>query len=143
MNAHDAEAYILEKLGRIPALKLQKLLYYAQAWSLVWDDRPLFRDRIEAWANGPVVVSVYGCHRGSYRVTRCGRGGDRERLDKDAKETIDAILRFYGHRTSAALISLTHQEDPWKYARRGLLPGQRSNNVITHAAMAEYYSGLV
>ena len=31
--------------------KLQKLVYYCQAWSLVWDEEPLFEARIEAWAN--------------------------------------------------------------------------------------------
>jgi len=26
---------------------------------LVWDEKPLFRAQIEAWANGPVVRSLY------------------------------------------------------------------------------------
>ena len=42
MTVHDSVAYILSKLGQMPAVKLHKLLYYSQAWSLVWDDRPLF-----------------------------------------------------------------------------------------------------
>ena len=40
--------YILEKKGRMTTMKLQKLIYYAQAWSLVWDERPLFDEKIEA-----------------------------------------------------------------------------------------------
>lgn len=142
MTAYDVAAYILSKRGQTPAIKLHKLLYYAQAWSLVWDDRPLFRDRIAAWANGPVVPSVYACHRGSYFVTKCTNGNPRN-LDPDAVETIDAVVDFYGDRTSAYLSSLTHREDPWKNARGGLLPGQRGDNVITPASMAEYYSSLV
>ena len=52
------------------ALKLQKLVYYAQAWSLVWDEEPLFPDPIEAWANGPVVYELYKRHRGIFKVTQ-------------------------------------------------------------------------
>ncbi|CUP62134.1 Uncharacterized phage-associated protein [Anaerostipes hadrus] len=41
-NVFDAAKYILERLGEMSTMKLQKLCYYAQAWSLVWDDVPLF-----------------------------------------------------------------------------------------------------
>ncbi|MBD5559274.1 MAG: DUF4065 domain-containing protein [Clostridia bacterium] len=44
----------LEKTGPITTMKLQKLLYYAQVWSLVWDENELFPEKFEAWANGPV-----------------------------------------------------------------------------------------
>ena len=54
-TAHDVAAYILQKKGEMTAMKLQKLVYYSQAWSVVWDERPLFHEKIEAWANGPVV----------------------------------------------------------------------------------------
>jgi hypothetical protein len=39
------------------AMKLHKILYYCQAWSLVWDDKPLFRERIEAWVTVPLSVA--------------------------------------------------------------------------------------
>ena len=61
----DVARYILERLApdrfgdRVTAWKLQKLVYYAQAWSLVWDEVPLFPERIEAWANGPVCPTLY------------------------------------------------------------------------------------
>ena len=141
VTANDVAAYILER-GPVSAIKLHKLLYYAQAWSLVWDDRPLFNDRIEAWAHGPVVPSVYSRHRRSYTVSRIGCG-DAGKLDKDGRETVDAVLEFYGDRSSADLSSLTHREDPWRNARAGLLPGEPSHNVITRSAMAEYYSSLI
>ena len=59
VSAHDVAAYILEEHGPLSAMKLQKLVYYSQAWSLVWDDRQLFREAVEAWANGPVVRELY------------------------------------------------------------------------------------
>ena len=64
----DVARYILDTLGEMTTWKLQKLCYYAQAWSLVWDDSPLFEDRIEAWANGPVVPALYEQHRGQYYI---------------------------------------------------------------------------
>jgi uncharacterized phage-associated protein len=63
-RAHDVAAYIILKLRSVDAMKLQKLLYYSQAWSLVWDDRPLFSSKIEAWANGPVVREVFKAYQG-------------------------------------------------------------------------------
>lgn len=64
VSAHDVAAYMLRKHGPMSAMKLQKLVYYAQAWSLVWEDRPLFPERIEAWANGPVIPELYQAQTG-------------------------------------------------------------------------------
>jgi len=63
-NVFDVARYILKHTGPVTAWKLQKLVYYSQAWSLVWDVRPLFPERIEAWANGPVCPELYAQHRG-------------------------------------------------------------------------------
>jgi len=139
-TVHDVAAYIFEQHGQMTAMKLQKLVYYCQAWSLVWDEQPLFPEKIEAWANGPVVRELYDRHRGMFRVHRWD--GDPKKLTTDEKETINAILGFYGNRSSQWLSDLTHQEDPWVEARRGLSAGTRGFKEITHAAMAEYYQSL-
>ena len=68
ITVHDVAAYILNKTGEITAMKLQKLVYYSQVWSLVWDEQPLFEARIEAWANGPVIPELYNEHRGQFLV---------------------------------------------------------------------------
>lgn len=139
-SVHDVAAYILKKSGAMTAMKLQKLVYYSQAWSLVWDEKPLFMARIEAWANGPVVPLLYKRHRGMYRVSSWN--GDPSVLAKDQRETIDAVLGFYGTKPSQWLSDLTHREEPWLNARIGLNPSTRGHQVITHASMMEYYSGL-
>jgi uncharacterized phage-associated protein len=141
VSAHDVAAYILERHGPLSAMKLQKLVYYAQAWSLVWDDRPLFREPIEAWANGPVVRDLYERHRGQFQVTDWP-WGDRRRLDNEARETVDAVLGFYGPRSAQWLSDLTHSEEPWKAARRGVADGERGDAVISLDTMMEYYSSL-
>ena len=140
-NVHDVAAYILRKRGRMPVMKLQKLVYYCQAWSLVWDEKPLFPERIEAWANGPVVPRLYQSHRGLFEVSKWAAGRP-EKLSKRERETADAVLKFYGDKTSQWLSDLTHQESPWLNARQGYGPGERGACEISHAAMAEYYGSL-
>ena len=138
----DVAEYILKKCGSLTVMKLQKLVYYSQAWSLVWDERPLFRARIEAWANGPVVPALYRAHRGFYSVSRHSFDGDPSALTNSEVGTVNAVIRHYGKRDSSYLSQLTHREAPWSDARRGLSAGERGNNEITHAALAEYYSSL-
>jgi len=45
----DVVAFVLEQSGTMTTYKLQKLEYYAQGWSLAWDDRPLFDAKIKAY----------------------------------------------------------------------------------------------
>jgi uncharacterized phage-associated protein len=139
-NVHDVAAAILQKQSPMTALKLEKLVYYCQAWSLVWDEAPLFSERIEAWAGGPVVPALYYRHRGQFQIA--GWEGNPAALSKTQDDTIDAVLRYYGTKTSQWLSDLTHSEEPWITARQGLAPLERGNREITIASMAEYYSGL-
>lgn len=139
----DVARYILEKKSGVSAIKLQKLVYYCQAWSLVWDEAPLFQEEIQAWANGPVVPDLFYAHKGQFYVD-CSTfsEGDISALTKEQKETIDAVINGYGDKSAQWLVDLTHLEEPWKVARGDCNPGERCKNVITHASMAEYYSGL-
>lgn len=143
LTCFDVAQYILSKLGAITTWKLQKLCYYSQAWSLVWDDKPLFNERIEAWANGPVIPALYEKHRGEYSISSI-EDGDPSKLNKNQRETVDAVIEVYGAKDSNWLSALTHNEAPWRNARRraelGL--GERGNSEITLDDMSEYYGGL-
>ena len=141
VSANDVASYILKHKGSMTAMKLQKLLYYCQAWSLVWDENPLFKEKIEAWANGPVVREIYNKHQGMFLVARWIHGKTTN-LSKKQRETIDAVIDYYGKKSSQWLSDLTHKEMPWKDARTGLRPTQRGDRTITHASMMEYYSSL-
>jgi uncharacterized phage-associated protein len=142
-SVFDAAAYIIKKQGPMTAMKLQKLVYYSQAWSLVWDERPLFPERIEAWANGPVAPALFDAHRGLFQVGPGSIKGNLETLDSISIETIDAVLHYYGDKSSQWLSELTHSERPWLDARCGLAPGERGSREITLAAMHEYYDSLI
>jgi len=140
-SAHDVAKYILEDLGSISTWKLQKLVYYTQAWHLVWAEKPLFQDRIEAWANGPVVPTLYSQHRGHFSVSTW-RKGDVDKLTTRERRTIDRVLKSYGSLTGQQLVWLTHNEPPWIDARGGLSATEPSHTQITTAAMADFYLAI-
>lgn len=140
----DVAKYILSRTGPISAMKLQKLIYYSQAWSLAWDDLPLFESPIEAWANGPVCRELYEKHRGNYRVDVDQFSSySTENLSKDQLETIDAVLRAYGEKSAQWLSDQTHMERPWIDARADLAEGERGSSVISLDSMIEYYTSLL
>lgn len=138
----DVADYILKQRGPLTAMKLQKLVYYSQAWSLVWDEKPLFDDEIQAWANGPVCPTLYSHHRGAFNLPAGAIPGDADKLGDNERDTIDRVLAFYGDRNSQWLSDLTHMERPWMDARSGRAAGERGFETITHEAMAEYYGSL-
>ena len=122
-------------------MKLQKLVYYSQGWSLAWDGEPLFDEEIEAWANGPVVRDLFVLHRGKFTVSEWPEG-DPEALTPDQRETIDAVLEGYGELTGQQLSDKTHTERPWIEARGNLAPGLFSNQVVNLDVMQDYFGGL-
>ncbi len=140
----DVAAYILEQqpIGNpLTAWKLQKLIYYCQAWSLVWDEIPLFKEKILAWANGPVVKELYNKHKGLFYVKEM-LNGNQKHLSINQKDTIDHVLKAYGEKSAQWLSDLTHLEKPWIEARVGLEPGERGAAEIQLSIMHEYYSGV-
>jgi uncharacterized phage-associated protein len=141
VSSLDVAEYILQQKGPVTAMKLQKLVYYAQAWSLALEQEPLFEEPIEAWANGPVVRQLFETHKGQYYVTTIPRG-DPEKLTEEQKETIEAVVIYYGQKSAQWLRDKTHSEDPWRCARGACSDGEWSNNRISFESMEEYYSEL-
>lgn len=142
MAVFDVARYILDKIGAVSAWKLQKLCYYAQAWTLAWNDKPLFEEDFQAWANGPVCPALFEAHRGSYIVTPEMIHGDPSKLSPEQIENIDIVLKGYGDKDAYWLREQTHAETPWKDARGDLPEGASSRAVISKDAMGLYYGGL-
>lgn len=143
VSVFDVATFILSLKGSVPVMKLHKLLYYCQAWSLVWDEEPLFEERIEAWINGPVVKALYEIHKGKFKIAAADMPGNPEALNDEQRETVEAVLAYYGDKPSQWLSDLTHLEAPWREARKGMDPRERGDREITWAALAEYYGGLL
>ena len=141
-DVFDVAAYILDEKGAMTTLKLQKLTYYCQAWSLVWDEEPMYGEEIQAWANGPVIPVLFYEHQGQFKIDSLGKG-DITHLTQDQKLTIDRVLAHYGHNPASWLVSLSHSEPPWRKSWYDVPSPERGMAVITLDSMANYYSGLI
>ena len=122
-------------------LKLQKLLYYVQGWSLALDDKPAFEERLEAWVHGPVQPSVYGTFK-HYRWNPITEAQCPVALPDDLKSTVASVLETYGIDSGYELELRTHQEPPWLKARVGLAPDEESKNEITRDSMTQFFKSL-
>jgi len=122
--------------------KLQKLLYYAQAWSLVMRNKKLFNDKIEAWVHGPAIREVYLEYKnfGFSPIDKKISERTIEVVPADVKKFLDEVWSVYGKRDAAYLEHLTHSEDPWQKARAGIEPNIGSENEISVESMKAFYS---
>ncbi|GAB2841398.1 Panacea domain-containing protein [Ferruginibacter profundus] len=150
-NPNQIADYFLSKIDgekgdTISPLKLQKLVYYAQAWHYTIFDTPLFDEKIEAWVNGPVVPSLYkrfvATHTKHSIIDVENMALSVPEFEPNTKVLLDEIYRIYGERSASYLENLTHSEQPWIKARGILPPFASCKDEITLASMKEYYSPL-
>ncbi|MDE3269659.1 MAG: DUF4065 domain-containing protein [Pseudomonadota bacterium] len=141
-KAFDVAQYVSIRIPKgSTCMKLQKIVYYSQVESLVHYKKPLFEEKILAWAAGPVVKEIFNEHRG-HRYFGGISFGDTANLSMEQKSCIDWAVGKYGSLDGDMLSHLTHVEDPWKKAREGLPPDERSEKEITIESMIAYYSEL-
>jgi len=121
-------------------MRLYKLIYYAQGWSLAWYLEPLFDDQIKAWKQGPVPASIRRKLKfhGKAPIRNLGRP---EHLTGRARDLIEAVWEKYRSQSSWGLSVLTHGEPPWKNAYRPDAAG-RCANVITNESLLVYFGRL-
>ena len=139
--ALNVSAYIfkrLRKLGPVESIKLQKLLYYCNAWSLAGRGYPLFQDEIQAWKHGPVIASIYPLHRGEIDLDRWPHGSPHD-LSNDDQQLIDDIIDTYGGLSGWRLRNLTHQEAPWVDAWSKARQGEVLRVPIDHDVIRDFY----
>jgi uncharacterized phage-associated protein len=120
----------------ITNLKLQKVLYFAQAYYLAKLGKPLFGEKLEAWEYGPVVPEVYR------KFKRCGSNPiileeDKSTLIEKDKEVLKRVWDTFGSYSASKLVDIVHAHTPWKDAYIS------TNKVISHKAIADYYSPLL
>ncbi|MEL6702830.1 MAG: type II toxin-antitoxin system antitoxin SocA domain-containing protein [Bacteroidota bacterium] len=128
--------YLVNRFGHVPGgvtpLKLQKLLYYVKAWSLV-DGRDLVGVPFEKWQHGPVNRDVYQYFK------RFGRAplqpealAPSQEPQGATREFIDFVGHSYARFPAITLSKMTHEEDPWR-----LTP---DDAVIADTLIARYYA---
>lgn len=129
--------------------KIQKLCFYAEVWSLLELGKDIVPEiRFEAWVHGPVCPRLYDELKNfgwrDIMIAEEFRSLVEKDLDKNLSSDQKRILQFvwdaYGDLTADELESLTHKEDPWKNARKGLRMFDSSQNEITSEAIIKYYS---
>lgn len=133
-TAIEVADYIRARAG-VPSydtMKLQKLVYFAQAWHIAWVGKPLFDEAFEAWTNGPVVRSIY-------REQKRNALKGREKVTGEAAAIIDGVCDFYGARNFSELIELTHKDEPWAEARAGLPAGAPSRKPLEPSTLRDFY----
>lgn len=133
MNIINMACYVLAEFSSptqaITPLKLQKLLYYVKAWSLVAGD-PLLPEPFLKWKYGPVNKSVYS------EFAICGSSPinkpDNKNIQIKNSELVDFIIENYIEFGALTLSSMTHNEDPWK--------NTPMDEIIDDELIKDYYS---
>ncbi|MCX6731462.1 MAG: DUF4065 domain-containing protein [Candidatus Parcubacteria bacterium] len=124
-----------EKEG-ITNLKLQKILYFMQAYYLAKLNKPLFSDELEAWKYGPVVPELYRKFR------RFGNNpiiseGDKSTLTEEDKEILKKVWDTFGGYSASRLVDIVHAHTPWKEANASV------NKIMSQKAIKDYYGSLL
>ncbi|NES73231.1 MAG: DUF4065 domain-containing protein, partial [Okeania sp. SIO2D1] len=147
-DAVDIARYFLCCVDReagdtISPLKLQKLVYYAQVWSLVLRDKPLFYQEIEAWMYGPVVRDVWNKYQ-DYKYRDIPAPAQlNATFAEDEIEILEEVWDNYGELSARQLTNLAQSETPWLKAREGLELAQNSTNTISHDDIKSCYHKLL
>jgi uncharacterized phage-associated protein len=134
----------------ISPLKMQKLVYYAYAWYLVTTKHKLFDEQIEAWANGPVIPSLYrelkkygampiNAEEYANSTSQVAVDDLITKLTPQTRKILDDVYEQYQTMTAFELVVLTHQEKPWAEARKGLFPEETANRPIADQHIFEQY----
>lgn len=142
--------YILFKGGGMSHLKLQKILYYAQAYHLAYFDKPVIDDDFEAWVHGPVSRKLYNEIKDlSILYNEVQYKGEESQLNPDEYlkgeltteqiELIDNVVEGLKDLSGLQLENMTHSEDPWIQARKGYAISEKCNEIIPKETMKNYY----
>lgn len=149
-NVNDVADYIIMSLNSDESfslinLKLQKLVYYIQAWCLGIKQEPFLNGRFEAWVHGPVCRPLYDRFKDTKSLYAYIGIEDvlnksvRDVFDCEDIEFMDYILENYARFSGTQLEAMTHCEKPWIEARKGAAPMDKCENEITIESMREFY----
>lgn len=140
-------AYVFEKLEEVTPLMLQKLLYFIQGVYSALYGRPIFTEDCRAWIHGPVYPEVYELFRDfKYNPIDDARfallKGTTDTLTDDEKKVIDLVVNTFGIYSGKVLERITHNEDPWKEARKGYGDSIPSSEILPKESIMKYYITL-
>lgn len=137
-------AYVFEKLDEVTPLMLQKLLYFIQGIYSALYGRPIFIEDCRAWLHGPVYPEVYELFRDfKYNPIDDARfallEGTADVLTEEEKKVIDLVVNTFGMYGGKVLERITHNEAPWKDARKGYGDSIPSSELLPKERIMKYY----
>ncbi len=145
LSCYDIANYFIDLANQtgsfISNLKLQKLVYYAQAWHLALYDEPLFEEDFQAWIHGPVIPSLYQKYK-SFGWQPIDEDVTPQ-LPNNIREFLNEVAGEYFACDAYELERMTHAEGPWNWARKNLPADTSSTEVIEKDWMREYYGARV
>jgi len=145
LSAIDVSYYIIEQFVRskgrsISNLKLQKLLFYAQAHYLGLYGKSLFKEDIEAWKHGTVINSVYHeFKRYGNKLIPFTKESNQALFTDEQLAFIDFICDEYGKHSPKTLYKMVHDDKAYK---RFYKDGKR-RIVIPTSELKKIYDGTV
>lgn len=137
-------AYVFEALEEVTPLMLQKLLYFIQGIYSALYGGPIFTEDCRAWIHGPVYPEVYDLFRDfKYNPIDDARfallEGTTDVLTDDEKKVIDLVVNTFGMYGGKVLERITHNEEPWKEARKGYGDSIPSSELLPKEHIMKYY----
>jgi uncharacterized phage-associated protein len=140
--------YILKHYGPMSHLKLQKLLFYCDAYCLAYFGEELISDKFEAWVHGPVCRRVYDEMKGASVLYTDMSYSPMDDVDEDAvfddlsmdvKDLIKEVLDNLTLWTGPELERATHRELPWIEARKGYDEAAKCHVEISKEITRDFY----
>ncbi|MEG4850226.1 DUF4065 domain-containing protein [Microcoleus sp. B5-D4] len=125
----------------INAYKLQKLMYYAQAWYLGVYGKPLFDADFEAGIHGPVIPDLLEKYQRQFSWEAITEKIEQPKLPQKIGEFIEEVADAYFEYDDATLERMICSEKPWQEARGDLPRDESCHGIISHESMKKYYSG--
>lgn len=128
-NVIDLSNYIIaafeKRKAPITNLKLQKVLYYIQGYFYSEFGRAAFCDELCAWTYGPVVPLAYYEYHLFGSAPLSVNKEVKLFANREERRIIDKIIDKCKGIPSSRLVSMTHDETPWKSVSVGeTIPNQ-------------------
>lgn len=121
----------------ITNLKLQKILYFAQAAHVALYNKKIFKDKIVAWKYGPIVEPVYFAYKKFKNNPIPASKESRLRMNKKDIEFLNGVWDLFEKYSASELVSITHQHAPWRDAY-----GKGKNSEIKVEQLRDYYKNI-
>lgn len=137
-------SYVFESLEEVTPLMLQKLLYFIQGIYYALSGSPMFVEDCEAWVHGPVYPEVYDLFRDfKYNPIEDVRfailDGTADELTEDEQRVINLVVNTFGLYGGKVLERITHNEKPWRNARKGYGDNIPSKEPLRKESIKAYY----